>query len=375
MKITDVKTEKYTAKEDMGKMGESGSFSEIVLVEVLTDEGVTGRSYIPTQYSRSLGRLSDHACAILNKNLKRIVLGQDPFSYQFVWEKIYNSITRWGRRGLWIHCLGAIDIALWDIIGKVAKQPLWKLLGGYREKVPVYANCAFTLPPEQLAKRALEYVEQGFKGVKFRGGMVDATPEVATCRIKAVREAVGPDVAVMVDINGTWDADTAIRMCRKWERYDLFWIEEPVHPDDIPGFKRLKRTTSIPIATGEQHTTRFDFRQLIESGAVDIIQPGVRRVGGVTEWMKIWSLATMYSIPLAPPTDQYLHAHMLAAVPNTVWIEFCAKDNAFLQLQHNLFREPHEPKTAKDSYIDAPRRPGVGLELDPEAARLYSSQR
>ncbi len=362
MKITDIET---IVCSDQAEFGDLGGGREVVLVKVHTDAGITGISYFPTLIA-SFGGHGRIAASIIAGPLKNILVGEDPLSIERLWEKMFNGTMRWGRRGITMHCIAALDIALWDLKGKVAGLPLYKLLGGYRDRVPVYANAAFHMPPDKLAAKAAEYVGQGFEAVKIRTARRAVTLEEATERVKAVREAVGPNIRIMCDCNCTWDADTAIRMLKKWEKYDIFWLEEPVMPDDIPGFAKIAANTGTAIAAGENHCYRSEFRDLITRGGVSIIQADAIRVGGITEWLKIAGMAAAWNIPVAPHNLQEVHVHLMGAFPIGLYIEFFAPENPLHGFLHHVIKQPPEIQRAEKSTIGVPQKPGLGFEFDEE---------
>ena len=223
---------------------------------------------------------SDVVATLLRRTLKAAVLGEDPLLTDDLWRRMHEALPRRGGEGLVRSCMAAVDFALWDIKGKLLKAPVSSLLGGRRARVATYANCAHHLPPDKLADKAAGYVKRGHTALKIRGSATFVSLHEATERVKHVREAVGPDVKLMVDVNGTWDVDTAIQQLKRWEPYDVYWLEEPVPPDDIPGYVRVRqRAGRTYIVGGEQHVGVPEFRQLIEQGAVDIVQPNAAITG------------------------------------------------------------------------------------------------
>jgi D-arabinonate dehydratase len=359
IRIVDLKVDIYTIGVDLADFGKS---RDIAVIRVITDRGIEGIGYvpeffhIPTPFSQAFKEI----LSVIREN----VVGLDPMSIEAIWNKLYQRLTRWGRRGLVLQAVSGVDMALWDILGKVSGLPLWRLLGGYREEVPAYANTAHHLPPGELAKKALEYYEGGFRAFKIRGARTEVSFEEATERIKAIRDTLGYDVKLMVDMNGTLDTHQAIEYLRKWERYELYWIEEPVHPDNLEGYKRIRKYTNTLIAAGEQHATITDFKNLIENELVDIVQPDAAICGGISEWLKIWSLATAYGVPVSPHALHPIHAQLVAAKPNTMWVEYFHSDNPLLgTLEHQVFEEPREALYAEKGVLRAPKKPGLGLVL------------
>ena len=359
MKIVDVRAEVFSQSIDLADFGRG---RDLILVRILTDENIEGLGYVPG-YSHVPTAFSDLLAKFIERNIKENIVGKDAFSIELIWDSLYKKFTRWGRRGFVLHAISGVDIALWDILGKSSGKPLWQILGGYRKEVPAYANVAYHLPPKELAKKAEEFVKKGFDAVKIRGAATEISFEEATERIKEIRDRLGYDIKLMVDMNGTLSLDKAVQYCKKWERYELFWIEEPLHPDNIDGFKRLKKETSIPIAAGEQHGTVNDFKLLLESESVDFIQPDAAWTGGITEWLRIWALAYSYGVPVSPHAFQIVHTHLVAAKPNTLWIEYFYEDNPLYSLMFQVFEEPKEALYAEAGKLKAPEKPGIGLKL------------
>lgn len=359
MKIKDVKTRIYTHKVDLADFGRG---RDLVLVNIITDENITGISYVPG-YSYIPISFADLLATFIERNIKEIIKEEDPLAIEAIHDKLYHKFMRWGRRGFIIHAISGVDMALWDILGKTSNKPLWKLLGGYRNIVPAYANVAYHLPPKLLAEKALGYVKKGFNALKIRGARTEISFEEATERIKAIRDKVGYDIKLMVDLNGTLNLLQAIEYCRRWERFELYWIEEPLQPDDCNSYKKLKKMTNTFIAAGEQHHTVYDFKNLIENDCVDIVQPDASWCGGITEWLKIWSLASAYGVPVSPHALQLIHVHLVAAKPNTMWIEYFAPDNPLYSIIFDIFEEPKDALYAEKGIIKAPNLPGIGLKI------------
>lgn len=359
LKIVDVKSEIYTHKIDLADFGRG---RDLVVIRIMTDEGIEGISYVPG-FSHIPLPLSRAFSTLISENIREILLGQDALSIEGIWERLSNRLTRWGRRGLVMHAISGIDMALWDILGKASDMPLWRLLGGYREEIPTYANLAHHLPARELARKAREYYDLGFRAFKIRGARTEISLEEATERIKAIRDELGYDIKLMVDLNGTLDTTQAIEYLRKWERYELYWVEEPLHPDNLEGYKRIRRYSNTLIAAGEQHSSVHDFRLLVQGDLVDIVQPDASWCGGITEWLRIWSLATSYGVPVAPHALHPIHAQLVAAKPNTMWIEYFMPDNPLYALVYQVFEEPKETLYAEKGVLRAPKAPGLGLKV------------
>ena len=283
MKITDMRVECYRwpkrVPQSNGKHTYTHDGRNFVFVE--TDEGITGVGQIGGTHS------SDEIVKSIFDYYSDFVIGHDPFDNERIWDELWEpKIT--GRRGLTTRVISGIDIALWDIKGKAANKPVYKLLGGYTEKVPVYIAGGYYEDGKGLRELQDEMtasVAMGADAVKMKIGAVSINEDVK--RIKAVRDAVGNDVKLMVDANCAYRYYEAIEIARKMEPYDIFWFEEPIPPDDYKGHILISQSTSIPIATGERLSTKYEFSKVIEKKAASIIQFNLGRVGGILEAKKI----------------------------------------------------------------------------------------
>ncbi|MHB0871729.1 MAG: mandelate racemase/muconate lactonizing enzyme family protein [Chloroflexota bacterium] len=333
---------------------------EYVVTRVRTDEGITGSAY-------TLGGAV--VLSGINQLLKPLVIGADPFDTERLWDRMYRTTLTLGRKGAVIRALSTIDIALWDIKGKALGKPLYKLLGGYADRVPVYASGGYYREGEsfqQMADEMAGVVEMGFQAIKVKVGALPLRQEVE--RIATLRRTVGDDVQIAVDANCAWNEVTyARKIMRAFEEYGIAWFEEPVLPDNFRGGADLVATFETPIATGEQECTRWGFRDLIEHRAADILQPDVAVVGGVTEWMKVATLASAYDLPVSSHYFHDVHVHLMAAVPNGLVAEYFLRDLDIMVFD-DVVREPLRPEKG---YLPVPQRPGLGMELDEEALARY----
>jgi len=283
MKITDITRESYRwpRHKPISNGKHTYTHAGLGVVKIHTDEGTTGVG---------LGASSGIAGHVI-EHLKPQLIGEDPLNHERLWNLMWVPKLI-GRRGLTTRAISAIDIALWDLKARVANLPLYKLLGGYANKVPTYIAGGYYEEGKglrELAREMEENVELGAKAIKMKVGGVPIAEDVL--RVKAVREAVGPDVKVMVDANCAYRAYQAIQFAKRIEEYDVFWFEEPVMPDDYEGHARLATQTSIPIATGENEYTRYGFRDLIAHGSAAILNADALILGGITEFMKVAALA------------------------------------------------------------------------------------
>ncbi len=346
----------------------SGAYgAQIVVVTITTDTGLSGIGFI-TGSPLSGPLIAQMITQVLAPALK----GRDPRETELLWNHMYHDLLpRRGGDGLMRYAIAAVDIALWDIKSKALSQPLWQLLGARRASVPTYANCAHHLPVDQLAERAAQYVAAGHRALKIRGTRTFVTPAEATARVQAVREAVGEDVRLMVDVNGTWDVDTAVQQLKRWQRYNVYWLEEPVPPHDVAGYQRVRqRSGDTYIAGGEQHVGLMEFQALIDNDCIDIAQPNAAMTGGITDWLRIHAYASSQSVPVSPWNLQQVHIHLAAALHNVQWIEYFMADNALLEFQGNLLAGSQLTEVVEEDgvYLLAPGNPGIGISIDAEVA-------
>lgn len=263
--------------------------------------------------------------------------------------------------------LGAIDIALWDLKGKILNQPVHKLLGAHRDTVAAYgSSVSLNASEEELVGIYSAYVEAGFKMVKMKVGRRNSNEDVE--RVKLIRETIGPNVDLALDVNSGWSLNAALRMCERLEPFNIYWLEEPLPPDEIDNHIKLAAETSIPIAIGETHATKWEFKEFIERGAVEIVQADIVRCGGVTEWIKIAAIADAYGLPMCPHATTELAASLVAAVPNGLFVE------AFRTTAPAPGESPYvDLLLPKNGEISPNRKPGFGIEIDEEVlAKLQS---
>lgn len=317
-------------------------------LHVSTDEGVSGINLIRG------GALNK---VLIEDILKSQVIGEDPLNTERIWSKMYWATLQYGRRGALISAISAIDIAIWDLKGKILNQPVHRLLGAYRDTVPSYGSGVdLNYTREELVKEMTDYVEAGFKIVKMKVGRRDPNDDLE--RVKLVRETIGPKIDLTLDVNNGWSIKTAIRMADKLEKYDIYWLEEPILADEIDNLAKLARETSIPIAVGENHYTKWEFKELMERGAVEIVQADIEKCGGVTEYIKIATLADAYGLPVCPHHTEYIDAPLVAAIPNGLFHEYIKE---FFDPMGQIFVNPIKPKNGEISPSD---KPGFGMELN-----------
>jgi len=321
------------------------------MVEVLTDEGITG-------VALTAGRAGFGERVYVEGPLQEAVLGKDPFTVARLWDTMMSGWRKPVTKGEVVSSISGVDIAVWDLIGKALERPLYQLLGGYRDEVPVYAAGGYYADgkgTEALVEEMAGYLAHGFRAVKMKVGGSDLRTDVA--RVAAVRAAVGDDVELMLDANYAWRSDEALRFVRAVEEYDPFWLEEPTHPDDVRGLLRVGAAGGVPVASGENEFTRFGCHRLLDSGAVDFLQLDAYVGGGVTEWMRVAALASAYHVPMAPHGDHLVHLHLVAAVPNGLTVE------SYPEMHASLDRFVSTMEVV-DGMASVPKGPGLGWELD-----------
>ena len=332
-----------------------------VIVEIFTDAGHVGIG------NAALSPRLTKQCVDLY--LAPLLVGADPFDVEFLWQLMYRKTMAFGRKGVGMTAISAVDIALWDILGKAAKQPVFKLLGGRTKKtIPVYASRLYSGPLDELASEATKYKEAGYKAVKMRFGWgpVDGAEGMRhnIDLVRTAREVLGDDVDIMADAYMGWNLDYARRMIPRLEPFNLRWLEEPVIPDDIQGYAQLKAMNRIPIAGGEHGFTQYEFRDLLEARAVDYIQYDTNRVGGISQARKIAALAEAYQVPVVPHAGQMHNYHVVMASLNSPIAEhFPIVD---VEVGNELFWYifDGEPK-AVDGHVDLDDgTPGLGLTIN-----------
>jgi L-rhamnonate dehydratase len=297
-----------------------------------------------------------------------LIIGEDPFDYVYLWEKMYRRTLAWGRKGVGMTAISAVDIAIWDLMGKLAGKPVFKLLGGRtKESIPCYASKLYADDLDKMQAEAQSYVDQGFEMMKMRFGWGPkdgpAGMRENIKRVEAVREVIGYDRDLMLEAYMGWNLDYAKRMLPKLERFEPRWLEEPVIADDLHGYAELNRGP-IPISGGEHEFTLFGFRQLLDLKAVSVIQYDTNRVGGITAAQKINALAEAYQVPVIPHAGQMHNYHLTMANLNCPISEFFPVHEVEIgnELFYYIFKGDPQPVAGRLDLDDS--LPGLGLELD-----------
>ncbi len=345
------------------------TFHGWLIVEVFTDQGLVGignAALSPTVTKQ-----------VIDQYLAPLLIGSDPWDVEFLWQHMYRLTMAFGRKGIGMVAISAVDIALWDLLGKAAKQPVYRLLGGRtKPRIPVYASRLYSTPLDELAEEARRYKDQGYRAMKLRFGWgpVDGAEGMRhnIDLVRTVREAVGDGVDVMADAYMGWTLDYAKRMLPLLERFNLRWLEEPVIPDDIHGYAALKAYGCVPIAGGEHEFTLYGFREMLDAQAVDYIQFDTNRVGGITQARKIAALAEAHSIPVVPHAGQMHNYHVVMASLNSPIAEHFPLVDVEVGNELFWYIFDGEPK-ARDGYVDLDEHtPGLGLTLNENALKQFT---
>ncbi|MGH9528995.1 MAG: L-rhamnonate dehydratase [Terriglobales bacterium] len=335
-----------------------------LVIEIFTDDGLVGIG------NAALAPLVTKQT--IDLYLKPLLIGQNPWDIEFLWQHMYRKTMAFGRKGMVMAAISAVDIALWDILGKSAKQPVYRLLGGRtKPRIPVYASRLYSVELDQLSLEAKRYKDEGYKAMKLRFGWGPtdgaAGMQHNLALVRTVREAVGDGVDVMADAYMGWTLDYAKRMLPLLEPFHLRWLEEPVIPDDINGYAQLKSYGCVPIAGGEHEFTVYGFRDLLEACAVDYIQFDTNRVGGITQARKISALAEAYSVPVIPHAGQMHNYHVVMASLNSPMAEYFPFGDVEVGNELFWYIFDGEPR-AEDGSIELDENiPGLGLSINPKA--------
>lgn len=322
---------------------------ELVTVRLRADDGAEGLGYAYT-----VGAGGSAIQNLIERDLQPLLLGQEADRIEALWELMWWHLHFVGRGGLTAFAIAAIDTALWDLAARRQSLSLWRLLGGHDPHVPAYAggvDLQFSL--DQLLQQTEDNLAKGFQAIKMKVGRPKFREDLE--RVAAMRELLGPDVPLLVDANMRWSVEQSIRASRALAEYDVGWLEEPTIPDDVQGHVRIAREGALPVATGENLHTLYEFQAMIAAGGVDFPEPDLVTCGGVSVWMKVARLAEAANLPVTSHGVHDLHVHLLAAVPNNSYLEV----HAF-----GLERFITEPLRLVDGKAVAPDRPGHGVDFD-----------
>jgi L-alanine-DL-glutamate epimerase-like enolase superfamily enzyme len=357
LKITDLKSIKLqfpglTPRKWNSIIVSGGGPPEMTYLELHTNQGIIGRS-LPTGPSS------------LQKSMLGKIKGENPFDVERIWDRMYRYNRKPVAKGSYIEAMGSVDMAIWDIIGKALNLPVYKVLGGFQKNIRVYAAGGYYQEGktiDDLVSEMVGYVSEGFHAVKMKVGGAPFGEDVD--RVKAVSEALGSDIDLLVDANNKWNAYEAIRFGRAIEKYHPFWFEEPVEPDDFEGCAEVKQALDIPIVAGENEFTRWGCRDLVQAGSADILNLDTVKAGGITEYRKIAAVASAFHIPVAPHGSPHMAIHLLASL-----------DNALIMETYPAVESQYNPVLplfpVEDGHVTVPETPGLGIDPDPELVEKY----
>lgn len=332
-------------------------YRDHAITYVRTDEGHEGVGY-------SLGyEAADIVCQTVDRLLTPMVMDEDPRDTERLWRTMFDGTVQVGRKGIVLRALSTVDMALWDIKAKAAGEPLHKLLGGWAETVPAYASGGYYRDEkgtERLREEIQRYVRSGHDVVKMKVGRETLSEEVE--RVRAVRDEIGPDRTLLLDANNAWKTKSAaVKACHAFAEFDPYFIEEPVPPDSVELMAEVNRAIEYPVAAGELEFSRYGFAQLLSDGAIDIPQPDVTVVGGITEWLRVAHAFAFHDIPVAPHYNWNIHASLLGAVENGLWVEYFYRDMD-VKVFDDIVVDPLEPDDS--GMLALPQTAGHGVELD-----------
>jgi L-alanine-DL-glutamate epimerase-like enolase superfamily enzyme len=359
-------------RQHRSDFGQVRTFDAAIL-RIETEDGLVGWG----EGKNAAGSTGTYGALVhmLNHEVGPMLVGRNAGDIGPIWEMLYNgqraqsasthghAMPQIARRGMTVAAISAVDIALWDILGKHLGQPVWQLLGGRKaDRLPAYASGGWA-SREAIGDQLRSYIATGgFRAVKMRVGAMDPAPHASAARVRAAREALGPDVDLMVDAHGTYTVAEAKRFAAMTADCDLAWFEEPVIADDKAGMAEIRATTTVPVATGESEATRWDFRDIALQRAADILQPDPAFCGGITEAMRIGALASAFNLRFAPHLWAgapcfFSGLHICAASPASFIVEYSVGANPMI---HDLVEETVE---ARDGMIAIPDRPGLGFTI------------
>jgi L-rhamnonate dehydratase len=362
VKITDIKATLHRVPVEAPLLKDK-IVTPVVFVVVETDLGVTG--YGLTRGSQRYG-----VKEFINREVAPFLRGKNPLETERIWNQLYKQFNPRAQTGMWSSAVSAIDIALWDIKGKHYKEPVWRLLGGAQNPVPAYVTFGLKdYSKEQLVEVAKQLVSQGVNRLKMVVAVDPENPKVDAERVRAVREAAGDDVELMIDANYLFSFNRALELCKLVEPYRITWFEEPVYQNDAALLADLRRHTCIPISAGQNEGHRFRHRELIANHAVDIAQPNVCSVGGYTEAVKVAALAQAYNLPIANGGGWPHHnMHLQAAMANGWRVEFHL---VMWGVGDRIYQEPPAPD---HGWVTLSEAPGLGLEPRFDALKEYEEK-
>jgi len=378
MLITDVKAIPLVRKLEETFLGGTYQITSrnTLVCEIWTDDGIVGQAFGGDEW-----RYQDNIVNVIEEHFKPLLVGEDIREVEKLWERMFNLTLDLGNRS--IHTLdlanhairtqaiAGVDVAIWDALGKTMDTPVYKLLGGFRDKVPIVGIGGYYAKGKgdrELAAEMVGYKESGLAGVKMKVGRAEVKEDAR--RVKMVRDAVGPDFVIACDANQAWTPEEAIEFGNLVSSVNLRWLEEPVRwYDQLNGLRRVRQALGIPISAGQGEISRFGCRDLITNEAVDILNVDVTIAGGITEWRKIAAMAELFGVGMGHHEEPQVAIHLLAAVPNGLYVEiFPDRDRDPM-----WFDLPVVQPTIRNGFMEVPTGPGLGIELRADVIAKYTS--
>jgi L-alanine-DL-glutamate epimerase-like enolase superfamily enzyme len=344
---------------------------ETLIVKVHTDAGLIGVGEADSSSHVARAIIEAPVSHKICRGLAECVLGQDPFEIDRLVHRMYEGSIYFGRQGAVIQAMSGVEIALWDVVGQATGRPVYQLLGGgFRKRFRAYASILFGDTPDETGRIARELASQGFRAVKFGWGPMGQGEESDIAHVRAARQGLGPQVELMVDAGLCWDTATAIRRARQFEEFNLTWLEEPLHPDNLDGYARLSARAPMRIAAGEEICDVKEFQQMMDVGGIDVAQVDVTRVGGLARAKRIgWDSSERHRLCVnhSYKTGVNIAAslHFVAALPNTHYFEYCVEQG---DLRKHLTKQTFP---VVDGDISVPEGPGLGIDLNEEVVARY----
>jgi L-rhamnonate dehydratase len=368
MKITDIRT-RFLRLPDPAISGDN--LQDLLIVEVHTNAGITGIGEVHTNPLAARAIIDSIGFHTSSRGLKEVLLGENPLEIGRLWDKMYSLTQSYGRRGLLINAISGIDIALWDLLGKALKAPIYKLLGSSRRtSIRAYAS---DLTPPGIAETVTlleKHVDTGFQAVKIGWGKLGSDLREDVERVRRARKALGPSIDIMVDLGMPLRREDALWLACALAEHGVYFLEEPLSPDDMDGWRTLIAQSPTPVATGEKETTRYGFADLIDRGGLRIIQPDVARAGGITECLRIAAYAEARGVRVIPhcwSSDILVAAtmHFITTLADCPFLEFNVMEQP---LRRELTRAPVR---AEHGIVTVPEGPGLGIELNETTLARY----
>lgn len=359
MRITAVRTSLLRVP-NAPPMSGTYATSAYVVARIQTDEGLEGLGYAMLMG----GAGAESVRAYLETSLVPLLEGENPLEIGRLWQKMYENDRGIRKKGIPLYAISAVDIGLWDLLGKSVGRPVWQLWGAYADRIPVYGSGGFlSYSIDEMVREAESFRAHGIGHYKMKIGHADPRKDIE--RVATLRRALGEDMRIMVDANQRWDVPTNIRVGNRLAELDIHWYEEPVLADNIAQCAAVARAIPIPVATGENEYTRYGFRDLIDAKAAYYLNPDVQRCGGFSEFLKIAHLAAAHDLPIAPHLVPELSVHALVSIPNGAIVEWLSGFDPA-----GLWRDPFH---VVDGMMSAPLRPGHGMEFHPEIVKRYTA--